>query len=243
MNTRSHQSDDVTQTPQLPLLDTTPRAERTLTARAALDDLAAGQSSGCCSFGDLLNRLSARSFAMTAMLAVTLLAVAVAGYFAGVASGVRDSEQSSEVGSLTFPTTIDATGAVSSEKFSIATGLVSEEAEGFFVLDHNSGLLQCSVFYPRVGKFLANFTINAGELIGAGGKGGSYIMVTGQADMTRGGRGAQIAPTLVYVLNTASGNFAAFAIPFDRQAAVTNRPQQAALIPVGTGTASVLPTR
>lgn len=177
------------------------------------------------------------------MFAVTLAALAAAGYFAGVASTLRTEATAGQNDPLQFPSTIDAIGAVTSEKYSIATGVISEEAEGFFVLDHNSGLIQCSVFYPRVGKFLGTFTGNASELIGAGGKGGGYMMVTGNADMTRGGRGAHIAPTLVYVLNTATGNFAAFAVPFNRQAASTGQPQTAPLIPMGTGTASVVPTR
>ncbi len=207
------------------------------------DDVAAGPAGGCCSLAGLNRRLTASNLAMSAMLAVTLVALAAAGYFAGVASELKNSSTAGATNTLQFPTTIDATGAVTSEKYSIATGIVSEEAEGFFVLDHNSGLIQCSVFYPRVGKFLGTFTGNAGELVGAGGKGGGYMMVTGNADMTRGGRGAHVAPTLVYVLNTATGNFAAFAVPFNRQAAVTGQPQQAPLIPMGTGTASVIPTR
>lgn len=231
MNTQPTQSSHASSFRQLPVND------------SAAESPADGVSS-CCSLAGLTSRLGSRGVAMPAMLAVTLFALAAAGYFAGVASGLKNNSQhASASDSLVFPATIDATGAVASENYSIATGLVSEEAEGFFVLDHNSGLLQCSVFYPRVGKFLGNFTGNAGELVGAGGKGGSYMMVTGQADMTRGGRGGQIAPTLVYVLNTANGNFAAFAIPFDRQASVTGRPQQAGLIPMGTGTASTVPTR
>lgn len=186
----------------------------------------------------LARRSSLPRVAMAGMFAITLAALATAGYFAGVASGLNQTADP-----LVFPATLDASSAATSEKYSIATGMISDEGEGFFVLDHNSGLLQCTVFYPRVGKFLGNFTANAGELVGAAGKGGSYIMVTGQTDMTRGGRGAHLAPTLVYVLNTASGNYAAFAVPFDRQAASTGRPQQAPMIPMGTGTANVLPTR
>ncbi len=46
--------------------------------------------------------------------------------------------------------------AVVSEKFSIATGPVADDSEGFFMLDHNSGLLQCQVIYPRLGQVGAN---------------------------------------------------------------------------------------
>jgi len=182
--------------------------------------------------------------AVATMACVTIVSLATAGYFAGLSAvGRADNRTAENAFPFAMPTTIDAVGAVSSEKYSIATGVVSEEAEGFFVLDHNSGIVQCSVFYPRVGKFMATFTGNAGELVGAGGKGGSYLMVTGQADMTRGGRPGTLAPTLLYVLNTASGNYGVFSVPFDRQALAQGRPQQGVMIPMGTGTAALVPTR
>jgi len=191
-------------------------------------------------------RLTSRGWplAVATMACVTIVSLATAGYFAGLSTAGRaDNQTAANAFRFPMPTTIDAVGAVSSEKYSIATGVVSEESEGFFVLDHNSGIVQCSVFYPRVGKFMATFTGNAGELVGAGGKGGSYLMVTGQADMTRGGRPGILAPTLLYVLNTASGNYGVFSIPFDRQALAQGRPQQGVMIPVGTGTAAAVPTR
>ena len=217
MNQRSTEIDE------LPVVDA---------AAESLDGSRCGSPVACC---------AGWKAAMVVMALVTAGGIAAAGYFAGVASKARNDS----VAAFPFPmpSSIDATAAVSSDKFSIATGVISEEAEGFFVLDHNSGILQCSVFYPRVGQFMATYTANVSELIGAGAKGGSYIMVTGQADLTRGGRGAAMAPTLVYVLNTTTGNYGVLSVPFDRQAAVTGRPQTGVMIPVGTGTASVIPTR
>lgn len=208
------------------------------------DSPAEAPTSGCCG----LRRVFTPGAAMRMMFATTLAALAAAGYFAGVASGLRTGSDSVAAWEglppgVGFPPGIDATGAVSSDKYSIATGLISEEVEGFFVLDHNSGVLQCIVFNPRVGKFMANFTVNAGEMLGTGTKGAQYLMVTGHTDMSLAGRGAVLSPSLVYVLNTANGNYAAFSIPFDRQVGIRNRPQQGVLIPVGTGTASVVPTR
>lgn len=183
------------------------------------------------------------AMACVTMACVTIVSLAAAGYFAGISSARHNNESFANQFPFPMPETIDAVGAVSSEKFSIATGVVSEEAEGFFVLDHNSGVVQCNVFYPRVGKFMASFTGNASELVGAGGKGGGYLMVTGQADMSRGARPGVLAPTLLYVLDTSSGNYGVFAIPFDRQALAQGRPQQGLMIPMGTGTAAVVPTR
>jgi len=172
--------------------------------------------------------------------------IALAAAFVGYGLGTTQRSNPSDSESLSpppFPAILDASAAVSSDRFSIATGLVSDEAEGFFVLDHSTGILQCRVFSPRSEGFAAAFTANIGESLGAGGKGGSFLMVTGTADMTRGRRGTQLAPTLVYVLNTATGNYAAFAIPFDRQAVATGRPQGGVLLPMGIGTAAVIPQR
>jgi len=182
--------------------------------------------------------------ACATMACVSIVSLAAAGYFAGLSAvGRADSQADANTIPFPMPKTIDAVASDSNEKFSIATGVMSEESEGFFVLDHNSGVVQCNVFYPRVGKFMASFTGNAGELVGAGGKGGSYLMVTGQADMSRGVRPGTLSPTLLYVLNTASGNYGVFSIPFDRQALAQGRPQQGLMIPVGTGTAALVPTR
>lgn len=214
------------------------------------------ETESCCDSSEILVRVSdsfsvshlatSRGWAVACatMACVTIVSLAMAGYFAGVSSANRnDNESFADKFPFPMPKTIDAVGAVSSEKFSIATGGVSEEAEGFFVLDHNSGIVQCNVFYPRVGKFMASFSGNAGELVGAGGKGGGFLMVTGQADMSRGARPGVLAPTLLYVLDTSSGNYGVFSIPFDRQALAQGRPQQGLMIPMGTGTAAVVPTR
>lgn len=164
---------------------------------------------------------------------VALLLLAITGFLAGRLSSTTQPQ---------LPLTIGAVGAVSDDKFSVATGIVSDQAEGFFVLDHNSGVVQCHVYYPRNGQFLASFTANVGEVIG-GGKGAKYLMVTGQADMTRGGRSMALSPTVLYVLNTTSGAYAAFAVPFDYQAMAQGRPQAGLLLPMGKGSTNLVPVR
>lgn len=168
---------------------------------------------------------------------VVILGTLAIGYLMGV---TRENTQTS---TWKIPATADATAAVSSDKYSIATGPVGDEAEGFFVLDHNSGLLQCSVIYPRLGQFLGLFTINVNDTLGAGAKGGAYLMVTGQADFPRASNRPIGANTLVYVLNTATGNYAAYAIPFDRTKNTAGVPQQGALIPMGSGQANPVAKR
>jgi hypothetical protein len=188
--------------------------------------------SHCCGIGGCIIRRTI--WGATAL--VVILSILAVGYLWGAASRSTESTWS-------IPATVDATAAVTSEKYSMATGLVGDEAEGLFVLDHNSGLLQCSVMYPRVGQFLGLFTANVSEALGTGGKGGSYIMVTGQADFPRASNRPIGANTLVYVLNTATGAFVAYAIPFDRTANTAGRPQQGVLIPMGSGQANPVADR
>lgn len=137
---------------------------------------------------------------------------------------------------------IDATAAVSSDAYSIATGPVSDRAEGLFVLDHNSGLLQCQVLYPRVGKFAASFQVNVSQALGNAGKGGKYLMVTGNAQFQGAGNQAP-APSVVYILDTASGNYACYAIPFNRVAQNARQPQAGTMQLIAQGVANMVPDR
>ena len=162
---------------------------------------------------------------------VALISIGVAAYFAGRSHAPTHDQ-------LTGLPRLNAAAAVSDERYSIATGTVSEEADGFFVLDHNSGLLQCNVIYPRIGgKFMARFVANVSEAVGTGAKGGKYMMLTGRAQFPRSSN-RPAASTVVYVMDTASGNYACYGIPYDRIAATSNRQQQGALVLLTTGTAN-----
>ena len=137
---------------------------------------------------------------------------------------------------------IDATASAGSEKFSVATGRVSDEVEGFFVLDHNSGLLQCSVFYPRMFEIRATFSGNVATDLGTGGKGGEYIMVTGYADFPRASNRPSSACVL-YVLDTATGNFACYGVPFNRAMMNAGTQQRGTFVLLATGTGNPLVDR
>ncbi|KAA5543209.1 hypothetical protein FYK55_13100 [Roseiconus nitratireducens] len=169
-------------------------------------------------------------------VAVTLISCFTAAYFAGQSRALRQAAADAQAkpAGVTFPK-LDATAAVTSEKFSMATGLVSDRAEGLFVLDHNSGLLQCSVMYPRLGKFLGQFTVNVQDALGTG-KGSQYMMTTGLVDMPSSNNNP-IAASVVYVLNASTGAYACYYIPFNRVSMNANRPQQGQLVLLSTGSA------
>lgn len=174
-------------------------------------------------------------FALSLAALVSVVSIAVAGYF---------------VGRIHNPTTspgfdlpiLKANSAVTSDKYSIATGVMSEDADGLFVLDHNSGLLQCSIIYPRVGRFLGQYQININEAIGGNGKGGEYMMITGRADFPRASN-RPAASTVVYVIDTATGNYACYGVPFDRVSMNANRPQRGAMVWIASGTANPIVDR
>ncbi|TWU38945.1 hypothetical protein Q31b_40230 [Novipirellula aureliae] len=177
--------------------------------------------------------MNTKSHFANVCLAITALAsVAVAAYLFG---------QSTSQPRVMF-SPIEATAAETSERFSMATGPVSDDAEGLFLLDHNSGLLQCNVIYPRAGRFMASFSAQVGEALGAGGKGGQYLMMTGLAEF-RQSSATPAAPSVVYVLDTATGNYACYGIPFNRVLVNSNRPQQGVMQLIATGTANPVITR
>ena len=169
---------------------------------------------------------------VVAVLTLTMIgSLCVAAYFAGRSQAVPAA------GGIPGLPVIHANSAVTSENYSVATGTVSEEADGLFVLDHNSGLLQCSVIYPRLGRFMGQFTVNVSDAIGAGGKDGSYMLVTGRADFPRASNNP-VGSTIVYVLNTSTGNYASYYVPFARQAVTAGQAQQGILRLIATGTAN-----
>ena len=173
-----------------------------------------------------------RRFFVPLLCAVTMLSLFAATFFAGQSHALRN--KTVHAPELRLPT-LDATAAVSSDKFSMATGFVSDRAEGLFVLDHNSGLLQCSVMYPRLGRFMGLFTVNVQEALGTG-RGAQYMMTTGMVDMPSSTR-TPLASSVVYVLNTTTGNYACYSIPFNRVMMNSGQPQQQKLILVATGSA------
>ncbi len=191
--------------------------------------------------------LSKKNLAVALMGCLTLASVFVACYFAGQANGLQTQLKSDadlvfdrNPFGLTMPM-LDATAAVSSEKFSMATGMVSSNAEGLFVLDHNSGLLQCTVMYPRLGKFLGQFTCNVADALGTG-KGTQYIMATGLVDMPSSNNNP-LASSVIYVLNATTGNYACYYIPFNNTLMNSNKPQNGFIRLLATGTADPIVDR
>lgn len=168
---------------------------------------------------------------------VTVAGAAGAGFFAGRLSGHGVN------GNNTLPLhSIDATGSATGEEFSMATGPISEDAEGVFVLDHATGLLQCNVLYPRTGQFGAAFHTNIKESLPGGGKNSKYLMVTGAAKFS-GGSNRSAGNCAVYVLDQSSGAYACYGVPFNSSMVNARAPQIGMLLPLAVGQARQAPDR
>lgn len=121
-------------------------------------------------------------------------------------------------------TLLHASTASTGDHFSLATGLIDQDAEGVFVLDYVTGILKCAVLNHRTGKFAALFTTNVTKDLGAS-KNAKYQMVTGLVNFNRGSSFIRPGMSVVYVLDSNSGKMAAYGIPWQRDAAQTGRPQ------------------
>ncbi len=131
---------------------------------------------------------------------------------------------------------LQAATSATGTNMAVATGAVSDDAEGIFFLDFLTGDLQCLVYYPRTGAFGARFYTNVLTQLPGAGKNSQYLLVTGVASTGRAGvGGAKPGNSLVYVTDTISGNFAAYSIPWDRTAEGSARPQSGPLLFVGGG--------
>ncbi|MCA9193110.1 MAG: hypothetical protein KDB03_15150 [Planctomycetales bacterium] len=128
-----------------------------------------------------------------------------------------------------------ASSAAFSDNMAVATGAISDDAEGVFFLDNLTGDLQCLVYYPRFGGFGARFFTNVLQQLPGGGKNAKYLMVTGQA-LPRATTGiTKPGGSLVYVTDVNSGMFAAYAVPWNNTAEASGRVQAGPLVFVGGG--------
>lgn len=130
---------------------------------------------------------------------------------------------------------LHAASAASSDSMAVATGQIGKDSEGIFFLDFVTGDLQCLVYYPRARGFGAHYVGNVLQHLGGGGKNANYLMVTGQAVVPSSTGGTRPGASLVYVTDTTSGLFAAYAVPWDMTAESGGRIQSGGLVYVGGG--------
>lgn len=136
------------------------------------------------------------------------------------------------------PELLKASATHGTNNFAVATGLVSDDAEGVFFLDFLTGELTCWVYYPRIQQFNAKFTTNVSAALPAAGQNPQYLMVTGTMTGVVGAANARPGGCLVYVVEPTSGTFVAYAVPWNRAVEKQQAPQAGQLIPAGGGQVS-----
>lgn len=133
------------------------------------------------------------------------------------------------------PEFLSATASHGGTNMAVCTALVGEDAEGFFSLDYLTGDLRGWVYYPRQGAFGGMFMTNVIPQLGQS-KNPEYLLVSGGTAPARLGGNVRLAQSLIYVVDTRSGYFAAYTAPWDRSLeASAGAPQGGQLIFVSGG--------
>jgi hypothetical protein len=134
------------------------------------------------------------------------------GIVLGLAAGLT-------LGGLWPNTPLHAVATDRLESFAMATGYVDEGVEAVYFLDFLTGDLNAAVIGPsQAGGFAVTglYSTNVLQVLNIdAGKNPKFLMVTGLADLARGGRaGAQTRPAraVVYVAEVTTGQAVAFGI-------------------------------
>ena len=171
------------------------------------------------------------------------------GFLVGVSLGIGMlvgalvvvGQRASSGGSIFGPETVlNATATESSDSMAIATGFIDEDVEGLFVLDFITGNLQVFVINPRSGQLGGMYAHNVAADLGAQ-KAPKYLLVTGQAMWRSFTGNVRPAQSIVYVADSTTGRYAAYMLPWNRQAASYNFAQVNPLVLIGKGTARNVP--
>ncbi len=168
-------------------------------------------------------------FGLAALTVTTACVASCCALWVGIQIGGKSSPAEFSLPQL------HASASAIGDSMAVATGAVSEDAEGVFFLDFNTGDLQCMVYYPRAGAMGAHYYANVLPALGTAGKNSKYLMVTGQAIVRAGSSNTRPAASLVYITDVTNGTFAAYAVPWDRTAESAGRPQSGQLILVSNG--------
>ncbi len=131
-------------------------------------------------------------------------------------------------------TQVQATATHGESNFAIATGFVDDSVEAFYFLDFLTGDLRAAVVSRRNGEFVALFERNIQQDFSGGAKNPKYLMVTGMAHIPPG-RGQKIGNSLIYVAEAASGEVAAYALPWNSSLHAKGQAQRGEFLPLAKG--------
>jgi hypothetical protein len=132
------------------------------------------------------------------------------------------------------PEILRATATHAGADMAIATAQMDNENEGIYFLDFKTGQLTCYVYYPRYAQFGAKYVGNVTEQLAAT-KGAEYLMVTGRIESPAAANNNRAAMSVCYVVDTKSGQFAAYTVPVNRAMETSGQLQAGPVVFIGGG--------
>lgn len=157
---------------------------------------------------------------------VSMLLSAAGLFVAGVAVGSLSRRED-------MPRVLAAT-AVADETFAACTAPIEDGIEGLFLLDFETGDLTGGVLNRNTSKFSTGYRCNVLKDLGfkAGkAKSPKFLLTTGLADFA-GNAGTNMARSVLYVTDAATGVTVAYGIPWNAQQANAAAPSSAQLMPL-----------
>lgn len=119
------------------------------------------------------------------------------------------------------PMELMAGTAARTKSLSMATGLIDNNVEALFVLDHLTGNLQCWLLNTKTGNVGGIYRASAATDLAVAGKSGTpeYIMTTGNF-FFRGGTSGSNTPanSICYIGDANTGNVVGYSLTYNEQA-------------------------
>ena len=111
------------------------------------------------------------------------------------------------------PIELHAATSSNNDSLSMATGLITNEVEGLWLLDHETGKLQVWVLSPRTGAVAAIFATNVAQDLDISKGKPELLMTTGNFFFS-GGKVGNLTPasSICYIANTTSGVVAGYSV-------------------------------
>ena len=167
--------------------------------------------------------ITSKRLMLTAVSATVLMtALLVIGVVLGAQIATRNDSQS--------PMKLMAETSARGKNVSMATGLVDQDMEGLFILDHLNGNLQCWVINLRNNEIGGIFRTNIFDALPALKQGADldFVLTTGFVNFQN--RGNQVpARSIAYVAEGKSGGVAGFSFQFNKAAIQRGQLQEGAL--------------
>ncbi len=110
---------------------------------------------------------------------------------------------------------VQAMSSLAHDTFAVCTAPVTNDAEGLFILDFETGDLTGGVLNPSTSKFGSGYRTNILRDLGfkpGKVKNPKFLLVPGQARFA-GAAGNQMAPSVLYVTDVTNGVTVAYGIP------------------------------